>query len=257
MTKNRNFQNCLVGSPFGLVLSGDFENFDFLAENYSENLQKSPNFSAGPNFSNALYKHDPSGCLVDLSNRKGDWYWIGTKNDRDKSDTTNLLPDSKKEELKKLKEDQKKQAKFEQFWARYENYSQSLILEIKHIKDLDNTIANVKKFQEFGTTTSELKHFRIGGRVLCQARRVLKNMLVEFYFMEDDTGMKLLTDFNEKLMETTENLSFSLQALKNAKKQGGRMMAEVVNQQKGDVIDFTKSLVNLCNKVVITNLETM
>ena len=75
--------------------------------------------------------------------------------------------------------------------------------------------------------------------------------------MEDDTGMKLLTDFNEKLMETTENLSFSLQALKNAKKQGGRMMAEVVNQQKGDVIDFTKSLVNLCNKVVITNLETM
>ena len=35
-----NFQNCLAGSPFGLVLSGNFENFDFLAENYSENLQK-------------------------------------------------------------------------------------------------------------------------------------------------------------------------------------------------------------------------
>ena len=35
-----NFQNCLVGSPFGLVLFGNFENFDFLAENYSENGQK-------------------------------------------------------------------------------------------------------------------------------------------------------------------------------------------------------------------------
>jgi len=203
------------------------------------------------------YKHDPSGCLVDLSNRKGDWYWVGTKHDREKTDTTKFLSDSKKDELKKLKEDQKKQAKFETFWARYDLYSRSLISEIKHIKDLDNTIANVKKFQEFGTTTSELKHFRIGGRVLCQARRVLKNMLVEFYFMDDATGMKLLTDFNEKLMETTENLSFSLQLLKDAKKQGGRMMATVVNQQKGDVIDFTKNLVDLCNKVVMTNLETM
>ena len=38
--KNRNFQNCLAGSPFGLVLLGNFENFDFLAENYSENGQK-------------------------------------------------------------------------------------------------------------------------------------------------------------------------------------------------------------------------
>jgi len=206
------------------------------------------------------YKHDPSGCLVDLSNKKGGadaWYWIGTTHDRAKTDTSKLLPDSKKEELKKLKEDQKKQGKFEEFWKRYENYSQSLILEIKHIKDLDNTIANVKKFQEFGTTTSELKHFRIGGRVLGQARRVLKNMLVEFYFMEDDTGKKLLSDFNEKLMETTENLSFSLQLLKDAKKQGGRMMARVVSEQKGDVIDFTKNLVDLCNKVVMTNLEAM
>ena len=38
--KNQNFQNCLSGSPIGLVLLGNFENFDFLAENYSENLQK-------------------------------------------------------------------------------------------------------------------------------------------------------------------------------------------------------------------------
>ena len=30
----------LSGSPFGLVLLGNSENFDFLAENYSENLQK-------------------------------------------------------------------------------------------------------------------------------------------------------------------------------------------------------------------------
>jgi len=35
--KNRSFQNGLAGSPFVLVLLG---NFDFLAENYSENLQK-------------------------------------------------------------------------------------------------------------------------------------------------------------------------------------------------------------------------
>ena len=28
------------GSPFGLVLLGNFENFDFSANNYSENLQK-------------------------------------------------------------------------------------------------------------------------------------------------------------------------------------------------------------------------
>ena len=38
--KNRNFQNCLAGSPFGLVLLGNFESFDFFAENYSENLLK-------------------------------------------------------------------------------------------------------------------------------------------------------------------------------------------------------------------------
>ena len=42
--------------PFRLVLLGNFENFDILAEDYSENLQKSPNFGAGPkNCSNALY----------------------------------------------------------------------------------------------------------------------------------------------------------------------------------------------------------
>ena len=34
-----NFQNCLAGS-FGLVLLSIYENFDFLAENYSENLEK-------------------------------------------------------------------------------------------------------------------------------------------------------------------------------------------------------------------------
>ena len=34
------FSKLLSGSPFGLVLWGNFENFDFLAENYSENLQK-------------------------------------------------------------------------------------------------------------------------------------------------------------------------------------------------------------------------
>ena len=37
--KIRNFQNCLAGSPLGLVLLDIFENFDFLAENHSENLQ--------------------------------------------------------------------------------------------------------------------------------------------------------------------------------------------------------------------------
>ena len=41
--KNRNFQNCLAGSPFGLVLLVNFENLDFLAENYSKNGQKWPN----------------------------------------------------------------------------------------------------------------------------------------------------------------------------------------------------------------------
>lgn len=148
------------------------------------------------------------------------------------------------------------QGKFDEFYNRYKEYTQSLILEIEHIKDLENTIANVKKFQEFGITSSELIPFKMGGRVLCQARRVLKNMLVEFYFLiDDDTGNKLLTDFNERLMEATENLSFCLQQVKNAKKEGGRKMAEMVKKYKADVINYTESLTNLCNKLVMTNIE--
>ena len=41
-----------------LLLSGNFENCEFLAENYFENLQKPPNFGAGPHFSNALYNFE-------------------------------------------------------------------------------------------------------------------------------------------------------------------------------------------------------
>ena len=52
--KNLNFQNWLA---FGLVLLGNFENFNFLVENYSENFQKIPNFEACQKFVNALY-HD-------------------------------------------------------------------------------------------------------------------------------------------------------------------------------------------------------
>ena len=62
--KNQNFQNCLAGSPSGLVLLGNFENFDFLAENYSENGQKWPNFGAGHKFLNALYKIEKSNSFV-------------------------------------------------------------------------------------------------------------------------------------------------------------------------------------------------
>ena len=54
------FGNRLAGSPFGLVLLGNFENFDFLAENYSENGQKSPNFGTGHKFLNALYTNPKS-----------------------------------------------------------------------------------------------------------------------------------------------------------------------------------------------------
>ena len=44
--------------PCWLVLSGNLENLDFLAENYSKNIQKSPNFGAGPKFLNALYNFE-------------------------------------------------------------------------------------------------------------------------------------------------------------------------------------------------------
>ena len=49
-----NFQNFFYGSPYGLVLLGNFENFDFFTENYSENVQNRPNFGAGHQFLNAL-----------------------------------------------------------------------------------------------------------------------------------------------------------------------------------------------------------
>ena len=47
--KNRNFQ-IFAGPPFGLVLLGNFENFDFLAENYSENSKIGQISEPGQNF---------------------------------------------------------------------------------------------------------------------------------------------------------------------------------------------------------------
>ena len=41
--KNRNFQNCPIKRARRASRKGNFENFDFLAENYSENIQKLPN----------------------------------------------------------------------------------------------------------------------------------------------------------------------------------------------------------------------
>ena len=38
--KNRNFQNCPIKRARRASRQGNFENFDFLAENYSENVQK-------------------------------------------------------------------------------------------------------------------------------------------------------------------------------------------------------------------------
>ena len=77
--KFRNFKNCLAGSPFGLVLLNNFEHFDLLAQNYSENLKKWPNFWAGHKFLNALYIGIFSCALNTPVNIKSSSFSIGFK----------------------------------------------------------------------------------------------------------------------------------------------------------------------------------
>ena len=93
------------------------------------------------------------------------------------------------------------------------------------------------------------------GRVLCQARRVLKYTLVEFYFLDEDTQFgDFFQQTTEILMEQTERLSFVLQRITKEDETVTAIEKEM-HQCKSEVKSLTDSLLKLCNTVTTHKLS--